>query len=143
MANEANIIPYRFQSGEQAREAGSRGGVASGAARRRKRSLREAAELYLAMEPTDNRVWNALSMAGIDPDDIDNQMAIIVALSQKAMTGDATTAKVLIELLGEDKKTVARNERLSADPSQDLCNLTDEQLKEMILQAEEDGDVQP
>lgn len=136
MANEQNLIPYRFQSGKQAREAGAKGGIASGVARRRKRSLREAAELYMAMEPTDNRVWNALSMAGIDPEDIDNQMAVVVALSQKAMTGDTSAARVLIDLLGEDTKNKDSETYVS---ELDMNSLSDEQLKAMVVQEYEDG----
>lgn len=135
MANEQNLIPFDERSKEEAREFGRKGGVASGAARRRKRSLKEAAELYMAMEPTDKRVWNALSIAGIDPEDIDNQMAVVVAITQKAMTGDTSAARVLIDLLGEstkDRETEQSGNRL------DLNSLSDEQLKAMVVQEHED-----
>lgn len=102
MANEQNLIPMDRRSESEARDFGRKGGVESGKARRRKRSLREAADLYLAKEPTDTKVWNALSMAGIDPEDIDNQMAVVVGLSQKAMTGDAKAAKILVDILGKE-----------------------------------------
>ena len=46
MANEANLKPVR--SKEEAREKGRRGGIASGEARRRKASIREALQVYLA-----------------------------------------------------------------------------------------------
>ena len=100
-----NLIPYNQRSEDEARSNGQKGGVESGKARRRKRSLKEAADLYLAKEPTDTRIWNSLSMAGIDPEDIDNQMAVVVGLSQKAMAGDAKAAKILVDILGkEDNK---------------------------------------
>lgn len=97
-----NLIPYNQRSEDEARSNGQKGGIESGKARRRKRSLKEAADLYLAKEPTDTRVWNSLSMAGIDPEDIDNQMAVVVGLSQKAMTGDAKAAKILVDILGKE-----------------------------------------
>lgn len=102
MANEKNLIPFSERSESEARENGRKGGKASGAARRRKRSLKEAADLYLSMEPTDTHVWNSLSMAGIEPEDIDNQMAVVVGISQRAMTGDAKAAKVLVDLIGKE-----------------------------------------
>ena len=107
MANEQNLIkgiPTQFRSGEEAAAAGQKGGVASGAARRRKRSLREAADLYLSLGVSDRRVWNRLARQYVDPEDIDNQMAIIAGLSRAAMAGDAKAAKVLFDLLGEDGK---------------------------------------
>lgn len=100
MSNEQNLIPIR--SAEEAREKGRKGGIASGAARRRKRSLKEAADLYLSLPVSDRRVWNKLARQYVDPDDIDNQMAIIVGLSKAAALGDAKAAKVLFDLLGED-----------------------------------------
>ena len=38
---------------------------------------------------------------GVDPEDVDNQMAIIAGLTVKAVKGDAKAAKVLFDLLGE------------------------------------------
>lgn len=107
MPNEQNLIPFTSeQSREEAERNGRKGGIESGKARRRKRSLKEAADLYLSLEPTDTRVWNAMSLAGIDPEDIDNQMAVVVGMSQKAMTGDAKAAKVLLEMIGKDEDVI-------------------------------------
>lgn len=107
MPNEQNLIPFTSeQSREEAERNGRKGGIESGKARCRKRSLKEAADLYLSLEPTDTRVWNAMSLAGIDPEDIDNQMAVVVGMSQKAMTGDAKAAKVLLEMIGKDEDVI-------------------------------------
>lgn len=102
MANEQNLIPFSERSESEARENGRKGGIASGAARRRKRSLKEAADLYLSLPVTDTKVWNKLAKDGVDTEDIDNQMAIIAGLSKRAMKGDAKAAKVVIELIGEN-----------------------------------------
>lgn len=99
MPNERNLIPVR--STEEARERGRNGGRASGEARRRKKSLREAAELYLSLPVSDKRAWNKLAKDGVAPEDVDNQMAIIAGLSIKAAKGDAKAAKVLFELVGD------------------------------------------
>lgn len=102
MANEKNIIPHQFQSGNQAREAGAKGGVASGAARRRKRSLKEAADLYLSLPVANRKAWNKIAAEGVDPEDVDNQMAMVIGLTQAAIRGDAKAARIVIDLLGED-----------------------------------------
>ena len=101
MPNERNLIPVR--STEEARERGRNGGRASGEARRRKKSLREAAELYLSLPVADKRAWNKLAREGVEPEDADNQMAIIAGLTIKAVKGDAKAAKLLFELVGDQR----------------------------------------
>jgi hypothetical protein len=102
MPNEENLIPMDQRSEDEVRELGRRGGIASGAARRRKRSLREAADLYLSLPVTDRRRANKLLRRKVDPEDIDNQMAMIAGLADAATEGDARAAAVLVKLLGEE-----------------------------------------
>ena len=97
MANNENLEKGKatqFRSGEEAARNGSNGGIASGAARRRKKSLKEAADLYLSLPVTDKRRLNKLKRRALDPEDIDNQMAMIVGLTEAATFGDARAAKV-------------------------------------------------
>ena len=101
MRGEENLIPFSKRSKEEAREQGRIGGKASGAARRRKRSLKEAADLFLSLPVTDQRTFNTMAKAGVNPDDTDYQMAVIVGLTMKAIKGDAKAAKTVIDLLGE------------------------------------------
>lgn len=101
MPNEQNLIPMEQRSPEEAREMGRKGGRASGESRRRKKSLREAAELYLSLPVSDKRAWNKLAKDGVAPEDVDNQMAIIAGLTIKAVKGDAKAAKLLFELVGD------------------------------------------
>ena len=105
MPNEQNLIPMDQRSQSEARELGREGGRASGESRRRKKSLREAAELYLSLPVADKRAWNKLARDGVAPEDVDNQMAIIAGLSIKAAKGDAKAAKVLFDLIGDQSKT--------------------------------------
>ena len=102
MPNEKNLIPMDRRSQSEARELGRNGGIASGVSRRRKRSLKEAADLYLSLPVSDRKMWNKISRRGVDPDDIDNQMAMIIGLTIAATAGDAKAAKVIVDLLGED-----------------------------------------
>ncbi len=104
MANEKNLEngkATQFRSGEEAARNGQIGGIASGAARRRKRSLKEAADLYLSLPVTDKRVYNKIARDGVEPEDIDNQMAIISGLAKVAAMGGSKAAKVLFDLLGD------------------------------------------
>ena len=101
MANERNLIPFDERTESEQRESAQKGGIASGAARRRKKSLREAADLYLSLPLRDKRKLNAMLRDGVDPEDADNQMAIIVGLSKQAQSGDSKAAKVLFDLLDD------------------------------------------
>lgn len=106
MPNEQNLIPNSERSPEELRRITSAGGRASGVSRRRKRDLREAAELYLSLPVTDKRQLTKLSKAGVETEDADNQMAIVAGLAMKAMRGDAKAAKVLFDLLPEQAESM-------------------------------------
>lgn len=69
--------------------------------RRRKRSLKEAADLYLSLPVADRRRWNRIARRNVDPEDVDNQMAMIIGLVEAATNGDARAAKVIVDLLGD------------------------------------------
>ena len=102
MPNEQNLVPFDSnQSREEAKKNGAKGGRASGVSRRRKKSLREAADLYLSLPVADKRAWNKLARDGVDPEDVDYQMAIFAGLTIKAVKGDAKAAKLLFELVGD------------------------------------------
>ena len=117
MANEKNLIPNSERTPSDLREMCSNGGKASGVARRRKKSLREAADLYLSLPFRDGRKLRAMVRDGLDPNEIDNQMAVIVGLAKMAQMGDSKSAKLLFELLdesGADKMPVADDGFLDA-----------------------------
>lgn len=105
MPNEQNLMPIEEVNSRRTPEQHSadsrKAGRASGVARRRKRSLREAADLYLSLPVADRKSWNKIAREGVDPEDIDNQMAMIIGLTQRAMKGDAKAAKVIVDLIGE------------------------------------------
>lgn len=113
MPNENNIISNSDRTPEERREIAAAGGRASGVSRRRKKSLREAAELYLSLPVSDKRAWNRLARDGVEPEDVDNQMAIISGLAMKAMKGDSKAAKVLFDLIGVEDD--AHSERQTED----------------------------
>ena len=102
MSNEKNLIPFNERTESEQREIAQKGGIASGAARRRKRSMREAADYYLSLPETDRRRVNAMLRDSIEPEDIDNQMAVIVGIADQAKRGNPQAATVLLKMLGEE-----------------------------------------
>lgn len=100
-----DIVQHQFtteQSRSEAAQNGRKGGIASGAARRRKKSLKEAADLFLSLPVENTKKRNEMIKAGVPEEDADNQMAMIVGLAKKAAKGDAKAARLLIDILGED-----------------------------------------
>ena len=63
----------------------------------------------------DKRRWNKLARRYLDAEDIDNQMAMVVALWDGAVGGDARSAKVLIDLLGKDSEEDGNAAQLTMD----------------------------
>ena len=120
MANEQNLIPLNQRSKEDAKKIQQMGGQARGAARKRKRSMRDAAEYYLSLPVMDKKAISRFEKDGIETDDIDNQMAIIVGLARTAMRGDSKAAKLLMEMLGENPK-----EEPNGNQEQQHCALID------------------
>lgn len=102
MSNEKNLIPFNKRTESEQREIAQQGGIASGKARRRKRSMKEAADYYLSLPETDRRRVNALLRDEVEPEDIDNQMAVIKGITARAKKGDPQAANVLLKMLGED-----------------------------------------
>lgn len=101
MANEENLIPNEERTPSERRENARKAGIASGKARRRKRSMKEAADLFLSLPVSDKRKFNKAVRRYVDVEDIDNQMLMIMGLVDAATDGDAGAAKIVIDLLGE------------------------------------------
>ena len=102
MPNEKNLIPFNERTESEQRQIAQKGGIASGAARRRKRSMRQAADYYLSLPETDRRRVNAMLRDQIEPEDMDNQMAVVVGITEQAKRGNPQAANVLLKMLGEE-----------------------------------------
>ena len=106
MANEKNLVPQAERSPSEAREMGRKGGIASGAARRRKKSMKQKMQLLLSLPAADNDQTELAAM-GVDPDDMDNEMVLVKALFIAAAAGDTRAFDRIQDVLG---KSVAREE---------------------------------
>ena len=101
VANEENLIPNEERTPSERRENARKAGIASGKARRRKRSMKEAADLFLSLPVSDKRKFNKAVRRYVDVEDIDNQMLMIMGLVDAATDGDARAARVVIYMIGE------------------------------------------
>ena len=100
MANEQNLIPFTSdQSQEEAKKNGRLGGIQSGVARRRKKTLKQAVDLAMSLPVKSPKAKKKLKEMGFDMDDADNQMAVIVGVMSRAMNGDPKAAALIFDLL--------------------------------------------
>ena len=119
MANEQNL---RKLTTSEAREIGKLGGIASAAAKAKKRTMREIAEMVATMELKDPKMLAELHAAGFQ-DPITNDDAAFFGLIRKAQTGDPSAMKLLAEMRGQ------YSTRVEVEPVQPkpLIDLTAEQ----------------
>lgn len=119
--NEQNLVPFTSeQSHEEAVRNGRKGGLASGESKRRKKTVKEAADILLSMPPQGSHAIKLLKQTGIPQGEWDNQLAIVAAMVDRAMRGDVKAAKMIFEILDETQKeekfgiTVADREAVDA-----------------------------
>lgn len=133
MAQDENLTP--FKSAAEAREKGRKGGIASGAARREKRALRETLEELLTMSLRNGKpmsVEKIKSIAAIKGKNISVQEAIMLAQIQKAIRGDVRAAEFIRDTIGQKPQD---NMVVSGEVNNPMAGLTTEELKKLI----EDG----
>lgn len=107
MDGRDNLKPYRSE--DEAREAGRRGGIASGEARRRKKSMREWAEVL-------GECLMTLKLPDGTKVDADINAAVVLKQMEKAINkSDTNAAAFLMRLRGED---VQKHEFVDEDEKQ-------------------------
>ena len=115
LANEKNLIPYSERSENEARENGRKGGIASGESRRKRKLLKDSMNALLELPVSSTKEYTALIKMGLDIEDIDNSQLIVLALFNRAKSGDVAAIKELRNLIGEDSaedKSAGQLERL-------------------------------
>lgn len=107
MNGHENLIPMNQRTEEEAREAGRKGGIASGRARRIKKHGRELVRFLLEMKEKDPRITQALEARGIHPDDITIELAMNMRQMEKAeKTGDTKAYTAVMKAAGYDLEGV-------------------------------------
>ncbi len=100
MAGTANLVPQSERTKSEQKRIATLGGKASGEARRKKRTMREIAEMVATMELKDPKMLAALHAAGFQ-DPITNDDAAFFGLIRKAQSGDPAAMKLLAEMRGQ------------------------------------------
>lgn len=116
MPNEKNLIPMNQRTEKEQRKIAKMGGQASGAARRRKRDMKNAARMILSL-PADEQVSSLLSQLGIPEEDQTMQVAILAAMAMKARSGDVRASEFLRDTAGENPRQKLEEKRFAAEQS--------------------------
>ena len=111
MANEQNLIPLNKRTKSEQREYARKGGKKSGEVRRKRKAMKEQMEMLLSLPFKSKKQFNFMKELGIEEDNIDNQMAPIVAMYGKALKGDVQAFNTIREVV-QDEKTVKDEDRV-------------------------------
>ena len=127
MANEQNLRPSEYKLSQ---EEAKRGGIASGEARRRKKSLKETLDILLEYRPTEKEL-DFLREHGIDvEDDATYRTAVAFSMINKAVKGNTRAFEMLRDTIGE--KPVDKIQIAEVDD-----DLIDEVEREVLADDEE------
>ena len=104
MANEENLVPVRSE--EEAREKGRKGGIASGKVRRQRKTLAQIGDMIGGLDIKSPKNRAILKQAGIEDEDMINDVGMMFRLNLKAQAGDPKAIELLSKLRGQFKEQV-------------------------------------
>ena len=115
-----NLIPTNKRSKEEAKRLGKKGGIASGKARREKKTLRQCLEILLEKTLKDKK---GIEMSGAE--------AVSLKVFEKALKGDIRAFEVLRDTAGQKpvEKVQMKTDINIAESAERLSNIFD-QIKE-------------
>ena len=124
MANEQNLMPIQEVNSRRSREQHSedsrKGGKKSAEVRRQRKAMKEQMEILLSLpfnlkDRNGNDIADMLSELGIEKENIDNQMAIIISLWKTAINSGSTQQIQAVREIREivkDEQTVNDDNRV-------------------------------
>jgi len=122
-ATNSNLIPFTALTEEQRREMASKAGRASGAARARKKLMKDRLAELLALPMKAGRLTrNVSSLAGFKDANVTVEERIILAMATKAAKGDVKAAEFIRDTIGEAPVQEMRVEQSAAS------QMTEDQL---------------
>ena len=102
MANEKNLIPFDERTKNEQREIARQGGIASGIARREKKTVQKILNDFLSTSAKDNpQVAKLAAKMGLKSDDSIKDLFTIVCTLNTLKDGNLSDLERLSKLLGE------------------------------------------
>lgn len=112
MANNG-LISLNERTKEEQRKIATMGGKASGEARRKKALMKDQISTLLSLPLKNQKLKDGLKKLGLKADKIDNQMALVFALYQKALKGDTKAFELIRDTIGEKPADTINNINLN------------------------------
>lgn len=111
MANEENLIPNHERTPSELREITSKGGIASGKSRRRKKALRTALKEVVSLTLKDlhpDLREGIMIAAKLTDEGLTVGDAVIGSIVRTACNGNSQMAKLLLDTIGESMEARMR-----------------------------------
>lgn len=135
--NKSNLIPNSERTPEELREMTRKGGIRSGEVRREKKMIKDQLKLLLSLPLKDPKAKKQLQELGIDLDNIDNQMAMVISMWQKAIKGDVQAFNSIRDTVGE-KPIEKVEQNINAEVLDKQRNAIDDVIAQMKPPKEDD-----
>ena len=117
MANEKNLMDVNELNArltpEQRKANASKAGKASGQKRRERKQMKEQLEMLLNLPLQNNKLKEQMAKLGIEDNEMNNQMAMTIAIYQEAMKGNTKAFEIIRDTIGE--KPIERQEIKEVD----------------------------
>lgn len=128
MANESNLLRPEDLTPEQRRENARKAGIASAKAKKERKAIKEQLEMLLELPLKDKNAKTKIKKLGINADNLNNQMAMVISIYQKALKGDVNAFKEIRDTIGEKPQ---ENINLSGNVNNPYTKLTEEELRKL------------
>lgn len=128
---EKDLIPMNMRTKEEQKEITTKAGIASGVARRKKRTMKELTQLLLNSKPTDKDTIEKIKMVFPDlkESEITNKVVLINEQIKKASLGDTKSFEVIRDTSGE--KPVEKVESINEDKI-NILTINGKETKELL-----------
>lgn len=101
-----DLIPFNKRTEAEQKELARQGGIASGESRRKKKTLKEIGDMIGSLDIKNEKNRAVMKVAGIEDEDLINDVGMLFRLNLKAQTGDIRAIELLAKLRGQLKDQV-------------------------------------
>lgn len=99
-----NMIPMNARTKIEQKRIATMGGIASGEARRRKKTMRELAQMFGNLEVSNDAIRQRMKALGVSEEDMNHDTAVIIGQYMEAEKGNTQAASFIRDTKGENPR---------------------------------------
>ena len=99
-----NLIPLNNRTKTEQSKITRMGGIASGEARRRKKTMRELAQMFGSLKVSNETIRARMRSLGVSEEDMSHDMAVMIGQYMEAEKGSTQAAAFVRDTKGENPK---------------------------------------